>query len=64
MSAIKMGTGLIPPQVKRFLDWAKEDPESFWEDAAYKAAHDIYWFKKWEQVFSWQYPHLSGLWGD
>ena len=52
----KTGTGMIPPQVKRFLDWAKDDPESFWEDAANKAVHDIHWFRKWDRVFSWEYP--------
>ncbi|HHW44082.1 MAG TPA: acetate--CoA ligase [Desulfotomaculum sp.] len=52
----KRGTGLIPPQVKAFMDWAVRDPEGFWEEAARKAAHDIHWFKKWEQVFTWDYP--------
>ncbi len=65
MTTHKMGTGLVPPPVKRFLDWAKEDPEGFWEDAANKAIHDIYWFKKWEKVFSWEYPtfkwYVGGL---
>ncbi|MEW6274242.1 MAG: acetate--CoA ligase [Bacillota bacterium] len=56
MSGPKTGTGMIPPQVKRFLDWAKDDPESFWEDAANKAVHDIHWFRKWDKVFSWEYP--------
>jgi len=56
MNIKKSGTGMIPPHVRRFLDWAKEDPEGFWEDAANKAAHDIYWFKKWDKVFSWEYP--------
>lgn len=50
------GTGMIPPHVKHFLDWAREDPEGFWEDAANKAIHDIYWFRRWERVFSWEYP--------
>ncbi|MBE3588490.1 MAG: acetate--CoA ligase [Thermoanaerobacteraceae bacterium] len=52
----KMGTGMIPPQVKAFMDWAAKDPEGFWEEAARKAAHDIYWFKKWDKVFTWDYP--------
>ncbi len=52
----KAGTGLIPPHVKTFLKWAEEDPEGFWEDAAIKASHDIHWFKKWDKVFTWEYP--------
>lgn len=56
MNIQKSGTGMIPPHVKCFLDWARENPESFWEDAADKAANDIYWFRKWDKVFSWEYP--------
>ncbi|RKO67368.1 acetate--CoA ligase [Desulfofundulus salinus] len=52
----KMGTGMVPPQVKAFIDWAAEDPEGFWAEAANKAAHDIHWFKKWDKVFTWNYP--------
>ena len=50
------GTGVIPPQVKAFMDWAARDPEGFWEEAAQKASPDIYWFKKWDKVFTWDYP--------
>jgi acetyl-CoA synthetase len=53
------GTVMIPPYVKSFLSWAEEDPEGFWEDAANQAAGDIYWFKKWNQVFSWEYPSFK-----
>ncbi len=51
-----LGTGLIPPHVRAFMKWAEEDPEGFWEDAAIKASGDIHWFKKWDKVFTWDYP--------
>ena len=63
MSSERMGTGLIPPHVKGFLKWAEEDPEGFWEDAALKASHDIHWFKKWDKVFNWEYPHFQWFMG-
>jgi len=54
-----VGTGLIPPHVKSFMKWAEEDPEGFWGNAAENAAHDIHWFKKWDKVFNWDYPHFE-----
>lgn len=51
-----MSFSMIPPQVKSFIDWSNEDLESFWEEAVNKASGDIYWFKKWDKVFEWQYP--------
>jgi len=54
--AARMGTGMVPPRVKSFMRWAEEDVEGFWENAALKAAHDIHWFKKWDRVFTWEYP--------
>ncbi len=59
MTAEKMGTGLLPPHVKRFIQWAGDDPEGFWENAALKAAHYIHWFKKWDRVFTWEYPNFQ-----
>lgn len=56
MSENRAGTGLLPPQVDRFIKWAEEDIEGFWENAALQAASDIHWFKKWDKVFTWQYP--------
>ncbi|OAT81724.1 acetate--CoA ligase [Desulfotomaculum copahuensis] len=56
MGANKAGTGLVPPQVKSFMRWAEDDVEGFWENAAIKAAHDIHWFRKWDKVFTWEYP--------
>lgn len=59
------GTGLVPPQVQNFLNWAKEDTDGFWEVAALKAQDEVHWFKKWDSVFSWDYPnfkwYLGGL---
>jgi len=59
MAEARSGTGLIPPQVKAFIDRAAADPGSFWEQAALDAAGDIHWFKKWDRVFSWDYPTFS-----
>ncbi len=47
---------LIPPQVKSFLKWGYEDLEGFWENAALCSMDEIYWFKKWDRCFEWQYP--------
>jgi len=47
---------MIPPHIRSFINWAKEDLEGFWEAAANNAAGDIHWFKKWDKVFDWQYP--------
>lgn len=59
MAKETVGTGLIPPHVKSFMKWAEEDPEGFWGNAAENAAHDIHWFKKWDKVFNWDYPHFE-----
>lgn len=59
MAIEKMGTGMIPPKVRTFMKWAEEDPEGFWENAAIDASKDIHWFKKWDQVFNWEYPNFQ-----
>ncbi|MTI84584.1 MAG: acetate--CoA ligase [Firmicutes bacterium] len=59
MTKEKVGTGLVPPHVKNFIDWAAEDTEGFWGNAAEQAADDIHWFKKWDKVFNWEYPHFD-----
>jgi acetyl-CoA synthetase len=43
---------LINPVVQRWIDEAKQDPERFWE----KAADQLPWFRKWEQVLEWNRP--------
>ncbi|WP_027363615.1 acetate--CoA ligase [Desulfotruncus alcoholivorax] len=52
----KVGTGLIPPHVQKFIDWAAEDTEGFWNHAAEQAMSEIKWFKKWDRAFKWDYP--------
>ncbi|SFG37072.1 acetyl-CoA synthetase [Desulfotomaculum arcticum] len=56
MTQKTVGTGLIPPHVKKFIDWAAEDTEGFWNHAAEQAMGEIKWFKKWDQAFKWEYP--------
>lgn len=53
------GTGMVPPSVYRFNKWAEDDVEGFWEHAAQEAMDEIYWFKTWEKVFSWDYPDFK-----
>ncbi|MCG8401923.1 MAG: acetate--CoA ligase [Firmicutes bacterium] len=55
----KAGTGLIPPHVKKFIDWAAEDTEGFWGYAAERAMGEIRWFRKWDRVFNWDYPNFQ-----
>ncbi len=56
---------MIPPQVDAFLKWGYEDLEGFWEQAALCSMDEIYWFKKWDKVFEWNYPtfkwYIGGL---
>ncbi len=59
MNELKSGTGLVPPQVSNFIKWAEEDVDGFWEKAALDAADEIHWFKKWDKVFSWDYPNFK-----
>lgn len=56
MSLKMVGTGLIPPHIKNFVDWAAEDTEGFWDHAAEQAMDEIKWFKKWDKAFNWEYP--------
>jgi len=37
----------------------KENPEKFWNYHAEKAMEDIYWFRKWDKTFEWNYPRFS-----
>lgn len=47
---------MLPPQVRGFRREAEKDYEGFWENGADNAADDIYWFKRWDEVFEWNYP--------
>ena len=42
----------INPTVRRWLQDAAENPEGFWS----RAADELPWFRKWDQVFEWDYP--------
>ncbi len=44
---------MMPPHVRSFMKLAEEDHAGFWEDAALKAQDEIYWFRKWDNVFEW-----------
>ena len=46
---------VLPPQVRAFYNQAEKDYEGFWENAALEA-EGMYWFKKWDKVFEWEYP--------
>ncbi|WP_048816851.1 acetate--CoA ligase [Caldisphaera lagunensis] len=41
--------------------WKKayENPEDFWNNKANESEEDIYWFKKWDKTFKWEYPKFS-----
>ena len=44
-----------PPQLKRMLKRALEDPEGFWGEVA----EELHWFKRWNKVFEWNYPNFT-----
>lgn len=46
-------------QFKEMWERAKNDAENFWNEMAEKASEDIFWFKKWDKVFEWDYPKFS-----
>jgi acetyl-CoA synthetase len=43
---------LINPIVRRWRDEAQTDPDGFWA----RAAEQLPWFRKWDQVFDWDFP--------
>jgi len=45
----------LPPELKRMLARALEDPESFWGEVA----SDLHWFRRWKKVYEWNYPEFS-----
>lgn len=47
---------LIPPYVKSFLKRGYDDLVGFWEDAANNSLDELYWKKKWDKTFEWDYP--------
>ncbi len=44
-----------PLYLKKMLERALEDTESFWAEAA----RELHWFKPWERVFEWKYPDFK-----
>ena len=46
---------VINPIVRRWIEDAKADPDGFWG----RAAEALPWFRKWERVFSWDFPHYK-----
>ena len=44
-----------PLHLKKMLERALEDTESFWAEAA----HELHWFKPWDRVFEWKYPDFK-----
>jgi acetyl-CoA synthetase len=45
----------FPPQLKWMLKRALEEPEGFWGEVA----EELYWFKRWDKVFEWNYPNFT-----
>ncbi|MGB8646599.1 MAG: acetate--CoA ligase [Anaerolineae bacterium] len=45
---------LVNPVVQRWVDEARDNPDEFWG----RAAQDLPWLKKWDQVFEWTYPNF------
>ena len=52
---LKTSRGEYPPQLKWMLKRALEDPEGFWGEVA----DGLYWFKRWDKVFEWNYPNFT-----
>lgn len=49
---------MLPPNVRAFYKMAEEDYEGFWEKAALDAKDYVYWSKRWDKVFEWEYPNF------
>ena len=55
MTVMQNSSVTLPPELKRILARALQDPESFWGEVA----SELYWFRRWEKVFEWNYPEFS-----
>ena len=44
--------GLISPVVQKWIDEGQQDPDAFWG----RAANNLPWFRKWDQVLEWTPP--------
>lgn len=45
----------FPPRLRWMLKRALEDTEGFWGEIA----EELYWFKRWDKVFTWDYPRFK-----
>ncbi len=50
------GSKLLPPRFQELYDSALKDPEKFWLQAVERSAQDIFWAKKPEKAFQWNFP--------
>lgn len=56
MGAVEKAKGMeYPPQLRRMLKDALENPEVFWG----REAEELYWFRRWDKVFEWNYPRFQ-----
>ena len=46
---------VYPPELKRMLTRALDDPEGFWGEVA----SELHWFQRWDKTFKWEYPNFS-----
>jgi len=51
----KVGNIQYPEELKVMLRRALEDPDQFWSEIA----GGLYWFKRWNKTFEWQYPDFT-----
>ena len=45
----------FPPKLRWMLKRALDDTEGFWGEIA----EELYWFKRWDKVFTWDYPRFK-----
>jgi len=55
LSAVKSSKIVVPPELKRMLSRALDDPEGFWGEVA----SELHWFQRWDKAFEWNYPKFS-----
>ena len=55
MSKAESSRIVYPPELKRMLTRALDDPEGFWGEVA----SELHWFQRWDKAFKWDYPNFS-----
>lgn len=50
---------LIGPNIRRWIQDARADPDAFWG----RAGEQLPWFRKWDRVFEWSYPTFKWFLG-